>query len=270
MSQIAPKPLTREKESSIPNSAPETVSYSNDKPTLRGYLYRPDGSGPFPALLYNHGSAPGMLSNTAFQQIGPLFARHGWVLFAPYRRGQGLSEAAGPYIGDQIAAANKRGGIAEAAATMTRLLQTDHLEDQLAAVGWLKKQTYVVPKRIAVMGNSFGGIETVFGAERADYCAAIDASGGAQSWALAPELQNAMLNAVRNSRAPTFFFQAKNDYDLSPSAALAKAMLDVGKIAVVKVYPPYGTNAEEGHSFAYLGSSVWGADVFLFLNQHCN
>lgn len=120
------------------------------------------------------------------------------------------------------------------------------------------------------MGNSFGGIETVFGAERVAYCAAIDASGGAQSWALAPELQNAMLNAVRNAKTPIFFFQANNDYDLSPSTTLAKAMLDVGKIAVVKIYPPFGTTAEQGHSFAYLGSSTWSADVFLFLNQHCS
>src|SRR3977135_4651324 len=40
---------------------------------------------------------------------------------------------------------------------------------------------------------------------------------GAQSWAQSPELQSVMLRAVRNSKAPIFFFQAKNDYDLSPS-----------------------------------------------------
>jgi hypothetical protein len=30
----------------------------------------------------------------------------------------------------------------------------------------------------------------------------------------------------------------------------------------VKTYPPYGTSTSERHSFAYLGSTVWGDDVF--------
>jgi carboxymethylenebutenolidase len=75
-------------------------------------LYKPDGAGPFPAVVYNHGSAPGMLCQQAFEALGPIFVKRGWVFFGPYRRGQGLSAAAGPYIQDQIRAAEKRGGIA--------------------------------------------------------------------------------------------------------------------------------------------------------------
>jgi dienelactone hydrolase len=145
-----------------------------------------------------------MLSNQAFEALGPVFASRGWVFFAPYRRGQGLSASAGPYIGDQIAAAVKQGGIPAGAATMVRLLETDHLNDQLAALAWLAKQSFVEPTRIAVAGNSFGGVEVVLGAERGTYCAAVDASGGAESWAKAPELQTLMTRAVRNARAPIF------------------------------------------------------------------
>jgi carboxymethylenebutenolidase len=107
------------------------------------------------------------------------------------------------------------------------------------------------------------------GAEKADYCAAIDASGGAQSWAQSPELQERMIRAVKNARAPVFFFQAANDYDLAPSQKLAAAMKQTGRIAEVKIYPAYGQSAREGHSFAYLGSSMWADDVFRFLKQHC-
>jgi hypothetical protein len=85
------------------------------------------------------------------------------------------------------------------------LPETDHLADQLAALAWLRKQTFVEPKRIALVGNSFGGIEAVLGAERESYCAAIDASGGAQNWAQAPELRVQMTRAVQNSRAPFSF-----------------------------------------------------------------
>jgi dienelactone hydrolase len=98
----------------------------------------------------------------------------------------------------------KQGGIPAGAATMVRLLETDHLNDQLAALAWLAKQSFVEPTRIAVAGNSFGGVEVVLGAERGTYCAAVDASGGAESWAKAPELQTLMTRAVRNARAPIF------------------------------------------------------------------
>src|SRR5438093_13667088 len=106
---------------------PDTVTFQNGAITLHGLLYKPAGTGPFPAVLYNHGSAPGMLSNEAFEAIGPLYAAHGWVFFAPYRRGQGLSASAGPYISGEINAAVKTGGIRAAAETMVRLLETDHL-----------------------------------------------------------------------------------------------------------------------------------------------
>jgi carboxymethylenebutenolidase len=251
-------------------SVPETVTFPSGEITLHGVLYKPQGTGPFPSIIYNHGSAPGMMSEQAFAALGPVFANHGWVFFGPYRRGQGLSASAGPYIGDQIAAADKAGGTSAAAATMVRLLETDHLKDQLAALMWLQKQTFVQPNRIAVAGNSFGGIETVLGVERGGYCAGIDSAGGAQSWAQAPELQSLMTRAVRNAKAPIFFFQAANDFDLSPSKTLSAEMGEVGKTYKLKIYPSSGDSPQDGHSFGYFGSDVWAEDVFGFLNQYCS
>jgi dienelactone hydrolase len=211
-----------------------------------------------------------MLTSSAFEALGPVFASHGWVFFGPYRRGQGLSASAGPYIGDQIDAAERNGGASAAAATMVRLLETDHLDDQLAALAWLRQQDFVRPDRVAVAGNSFGGIEVVFGAERGKYCAAIDSAGGAQSWAEAPQLQSAMKNAVRTTNVPVFFFQAANDFDLAPSKVLSAEMKDAGKPFEVKIYSAYGKSAMDGHTFGYFGASVWAEDVFRFLNLHCH
>jgi len=295
-------------------AAPEIVSFQ-ENPTLRGVLYKPDGPGPFPGLIYNHGSAPGMLNQQAFDALGPLFASRGWVFFAPYRRGQGLSATAGPFIGDEIAAARNKGtwvallvtvpaslllfllvarkqrgwrrivwgvslgvvavfavylsGARAGAAAMVRLLDTEHLSDQLSAADWLQRQTFVEKHRIAVAGNSFGGIEAVLGAERTSYCAAIDASGGADSWASAPQLRVRMARSVRHSNAPIFFFQAENDYDLSPSRILSAEMQDAGKVFELKIYPAFGKSAADGHSFAWAGSAVWADDVLRFLDAHC-
>src|ERR1700692_216391 len=99
-------------------SGADDVAFPSGDITLHGVVYKPEGKGPFPAVVYNHGSAPGMLSKDAFEALGPAFARHGWVFFGPYRRGQGLSASAGPYIGDEITAAEKKGGISAGAATM--------------------------------------------------------------------------------------------------------------------------------------------------------
>ena len=250
--------------------AAEIVTFPSGEITLHGVLYRPEGTGPFPAVIYNHGSAPGMMSEQAFTALGPVFASHGWVFFGPYRRGQGLSASAGPYIGDQIAAAEKTGGVTAAAATMVRLLQTDHLDDQLAALAWLRKRGFIQPNRIAVAGNSFGGIETVLGIEQGGYCAGVDSAGGAQSWAEAPELQSLMTRAVRNAKAPIFFFQAANDFDLSPSKTLSAKMDEANKTYKLKIYPSHGDSPLDGHTFGYFGSDVWAEDVFGFLSQYCS
>jgi len=247
----------------------QEVAFSNGKLTLHGILYKPKGPGPFPAVLYNHGSSPGMVSNQASDLLGPLYANHGWVFFMPYRRGQGLSAASGSYIMDEVEKARKKGGTKALSATLIRLLKTDHLNDQLAALAWLKKENFVQSSHIAVAGNSFGGIETVLGAAKGTYCAAIDASGAAQSWNDVPELQAVMINAVELSKAPIFFFQAANDYNLSPSRVLSKAMRKVGKQYQVKIYPPFGSTAQEGHSFAYRGKAIWADDVFTFLKIQC-
>ena len=255
--------------SSAAASQPDTVAFNSGHKTLHGLLYKPPGKGPFPAVLYNHGASPGLLSNQAFEAIGPMFVARGWVFFAPYRRGQGLSSDAGPYIEDEIQTVRKRSGLKSAAAIMVRLLSTEQLQDQMAALAWLKRQAFVKPTQIAAMGNSFGGIETVLGVEQGGYCAGVDGSGGAESWDVAPALHNLMLNAARHAKAPILFFQAENDFSLKPSRALYEAMRASDKQAEIRIYPPYGTSHDDGHSFAYRGASIWIGDVVRFLEAHC-
>jgi dipeptidyl aminopeptidase/acylaminoacyl peptidase len=78
-----------------------------------------------------------------------------------------------------------------------------------------------------------------------------------------------MTHAVRNARAPVLFFQAENDFDLTPTSVLSAAMKAAGKESRVLIYPPSGTSARDGHSFAYRGSATWFEDVLQFLERHC-
>ena len=243
------------------------VAFPSGELTLNGVVYMPKGAGPFPAVLWNHGSWGDPM--VAFDHLAPTFTDSGWVFFGPFRRGQGLSSSAGPYIGDEIERAGQSGGVGAKAAKAVSLLTREHLDDQLAAFAWLKGQSYVLGKRIAVAGNSFGGIEAVLGAERVPYCAAVNGAGGSMSWAVAPELRDVMVRAAAASRSPMFLFQAENDFDLSPSRALAASIAAAGKRAELKIYPPYGNSPGEGHNFAWLGTDIWGADVLAFLRQYC-
>lgn len=247
----------------------EIVSFRSGGKMLHGLLYKPAGQGPFRTVLYNHGSAPGLLNNQAFALLGPLFTSRGWAFFAPYRRGQGLSADAGPYIGKEISSAYARGGLPSAAAAMVHLLETQQLQDQMAALAWLEKQPFTKGEPIAVMGNSFGGVETVLGASNSRYCAAIDAAGGAESWNKAPALRTLMLEGVRQSRIPILFIQARNDYTVAPSKVLYKAMRKAGKKSAIHIFPAYGTSADDGHSFAWRGGEVWASTVFPFLDKYC-
>jgi len=105
-----------------------------------------------------------MLSNEAFERWDRCLQNMGGCSLPvpPWTRTQ---RGSGSIHRDQIAKAVKDGGIHGGEETMIRLLETDHLNDQLAGLAWLQKQTFVQANRIAVAGNSFGGIETVLGAE---------------------------------------------------------------------------------------------------------
>jgi dienelactone hydrolase len=252
-----------------PSFTHQTIYFHEGDLTLGGELYVPKGDGPFPAVLFNHGSAGGMLSQQAAEALGPNFARKGWVFFMPYRRGQGLSAKAGPYIGDLIDAAEKEGGTPAGEKVMLDVLQHEHLDDQMAALQWLSAQPSVKPNQVAVMGVSFGGIEAVFGAERASYCATIDAAGGAQSWSEAPNLHTVMKASVRNAKSPIYFMQAENDFDLGPSKTLAAEMSAAKKEYELHIYPKFGKTTMNGHTFGYFGSAVWLDDALAFLSRHC-
>jgi carboxymethylenebutenolidase len=248
---------------------PEIVSFLSDGLTLYGVLYKPEGAGPFPAVLFNHGSGPGYTSDVLNQALGPRFVSRGWVFFAPWRRGQGLSEAAGSYIMDDIIAAWAAVGISAAAAVLVHRHETDQLDDQLAGLAWLRTAAFVARGRIAVAGHSFGGIQTVLGVERADYCAGIDMAGGAQSWRLNLQLQAVMTRAVLSARAPIFFFQAENDYDVAPTRVLSASMKQAGKPYQAKIYPPYGKGAGAGHGLPLRTDAAWFDDVIRFLENNC-
>jgi carboxymethylenebutenolidase len=240
--------------------APVEVTFSSGSLVLHGFLYKPEGQGPFPAVLWNHGSErrPGWLP-----EVAPLFLSKGYVFFIPHRRGHGRSP--GDYVMDLLERANQSGGPSARSRMLVELME-QHLQDQMAALAYLKGLPNVDPQRIAVAGCSFGGIQTVLMAEKGlGVRAAVDFAGAAQNWQHSQDLRARMIQAVQHSQMPIFFIQAKNDYDVSPSRDLAAAMEKSGKPRNLQIFPDFGKSNQDAHEFCVHGSEIWAPQVFSFL-----
>lgn len=236
---------------------PQLVSFRSGDLELRGFVFKPEGNGPFPAVLYNHGSEKLPGSKPA---IGNFFAANGYVLFIPHRRGQGRSP--GGYIMDalQSTPSTMRGQL------MVRLLEQQQ-QDLVSALDFLKGLQYVDARRIVVAGCSFGGILTVLAAERElGLRAAVPFAPAAMTWRDSTEIQERLITAVKRAVVPVFLIQAENDYNLSPTRELSREMEQAGKVHRAKIYPPYGETQSDGHGgFCGRGVAVWGSDVLSFL-----
>jgi len=220
------------------------VTFKSDGLTLVGFVFKPDGSGPFPGLIWNHGSEKSPGTMRQFDAVAAIFVPAGYVVFAPMRRGHGDSE--GPYVMDQL----RRGQDNHVAASLAvRLMEGEHLDDQLAGQAYAKRLPYVDPQRLVVAGCSFGGIQTLLAAERgAGYRAAAAISPGALSWNGNPLL-----------------IQPPKDASLEPSRVLGAELERRGKPNAVKVYPPDMPEDQQGHCFGGArGMHVWAQDVLAF------
>jgi dienelactone hydrolase len=238
--------MTREREpswageeSKSQGAEPELITFTSGEFVLKGFIWKPEGPGPFPAIVWNHGSEkfPGTVNS-----IAPYFVSRGYVFFVPHRRGQGRSP--GPYIMDQLNAA-------VSPAQRSRMLVALHevqLQDQLAALAYLRSLTDVDQNRLVVMGASFGGILTMLAVERrSGYRVAVSCSAAAQTWRESPHLRARLTAAASKATIPVFFLQAENDYDLtiarsaagsSPSTNKNARFEGLEELAVVVVGPP--------------------------------
>src|SRR6266571_975970 len=131
-----------------PAPAKERVAFKSGGLTLTGFLFKPDGPGPFPAIVWNHGSEKNPGGGPQFDGVAHVFVPHGYVVFAPIRRGHQMSE--GSYITDQIDRARQSGGARAAQELQVRLLETEQLDDQLAGLDYVKHLDYVDTARLTV------------------------------------------------------------------------------------------------------------------------
>src|SRR6266566_9602944 len=123
----------------VAQSNPQEVVFPSVGRQLHGFLWKPEGSGPFRAIVWNHGSEKLPGSQPA---LANFYTAHSYVFFVPHRRGQGRSP--GNYIQDLVAQTPP----GERARRMVELQQAA-VVDVIAGLNYLKSRPFVDPARIA-------------------------------------------------------------------------------------------------------------------------
>ncbi len=257
-------------------SPPSRIAVKSGNVTLEAWIWRPQGSGRFPAVLVNHGSGrtrEELERLGPYEQmagiIGPVFARHGYVLLYLFRRGVGPSTHAGKNAVDLLSEAAAAQGQNARNALQTKLLEGREMSDALAALARLRQLRYVDPHRVALIGHSFGGSLTVLMCEHEPSLrAAVIFSGAGYSWDRSADLRARLLQAVDHTSVPMFFIHAANDYSINPGKALDAELARLGKPHRLKIYPPVGQTADDGHDFPNNSIATWEPDVFAFLDPY--
>lgn len=261
---------------STQSMAPQVVEFSSGKLRLRAYLWKPAGTGPFPAVLFNHGSGgadadhtAGMPITQAANVLAPFFIKHGYAFLYPFRRGHGPSASQAPFMQDVLRREEQAKGKEARQHLQFVLLTTEQLDDVMAALAFLKTVPGIDSHRIAIAGNSFGGQLTLLAAERDKTVrAAVTFAAAAGSWERSPELRERLISAIHNTTAAIMLTHAENDFGTTAGSALAAELKRLHKPHVLKIYPPVGLTADDGHNMLYEDIPAWESDVFEFLDQH--
>jgi len=235
------------------------TSYPSDGRDLTGFYLQPDGAGPHPAVVFNHGSIG--LTDSAYAGIQALCSL-GYAVFAPVRRGH--NDEPGPYWLDQVPAP---WGSPEMGTQLVAALRAE-LIDVLAAVEWVTAQPAVDADRVAVAGSSFGAVLTVLAlGQPSRLRAGVSFAGPSMSWPDAPALQEELLAAAASGTVPMFLAQAFNDHSLEPTYAIGAALARHGRPHETRVYPAIGNLPITGHNIFGNGVDLWRTDVERFLTH---
>lgn len=246
----------------------EKVTFESDGLVLVGYLYHPEGTGPWPALIWNHGSEEDPEAGPQFDTVASAFLPEGYVVFAPVRRGHGESE--GEYIVNRIKLTARVQGRGAAGRLTAELLATEQFRDQLSGLVYVAKLPFVDSNRIVVAGCSFGGIETLLGAiDGVGYRAAVSISPGALSWDQNEPLRSLLTQTVKRIDIPVLLIQPAKDASLAPSRVLAAEAARSRKPLTAKVYPATGPEKEQSHCFGGAsGMHIWAEDAKAFFRAN--
>ena len=254
-------------------TVPLTVKgfFGGDKTVnLAATEYRPEGDGPFPAIVLSHGSPvnPGeRVGVTAkYPVVSGVFVKWGFVVLNPVRRGYGRTGGA----------FEEDAGRCESPFYVEAGLET--AKDIAAGVAYLRRQPYVDPDRIVLVGQSAGGWGSLAAASRGDLPirGVVNFAGGrggkhnnlANNNCAPDRLVTAAGTLGKTTKVLSLWLYTGNDQFFAPelSRRMYEAYAASGGPATYELLPVIGN---DGHQIISMknGAPLWRDKVEAFLRE---
>jgi dienelactone hydrolase len=227
---------------------------------LQTTIFRPNGPGPFPLLVINHGKEagePNRQPRDRFIHMATAFVKRGYAVMVPMR--QGFAESTGRYVdhGCNMTA----NGYGQA-------------NDVLDVIEFARSQKWVDDSRIVVAGQSYGGMATIALGTRAvpGVRGLINFAGGLRDdsnycdWR--SELVHAFADYGSSNRIDSLWMYGVNDSLFNPELArrMHAAFTRAGGRARLVEYGPFKRDAH-GMLASRDGQQVWWNEVEQFLKK---
>jgi dienelactone hydrolase len=219
--------------------------------TLDGYVVRPDRPGRFPLVIMTHGTPGGWddaffrniakRTPTAFNTPAVALAQRGYATLSIMRRGFGLS--GGSYSEELLRPCDYLAAERIAA------------DDIIVAMAAARREPWVDPDHILLLGHSTGGLTMLAVAERnpAGVVGVLNFDGGYHAMAKPDEacspdrLVGTVASLGRTARVPALWLYAENDRSYGPELAhrMIAAYTAGGAPARLQILPPFGTDGHD-------------------------
>jgi len=224
---------------------------------LETTVYKPDGDGPFPIAIVNHGKAFG---DTRFQGryrpavAARYFLQRGYAVVVPMR--QGFSKSGGHYIGGECNVESN--GRVQA-------------EDVKAVLDYVTAQPWADKDRIVVVGQSHGGWTTLaFGALNYPGVKGLVNFAGGLRQEMCPNWQQALAGGAasyaKETRLPSLWFYGDNDSFFSPETfhAMHEQYVAAGGNSRLVAFGKFGSDSHNLFSMRS-GTPLWQPELTKFL-----
>ncbi len=250
-------------------SIPVIVGGKPNGAHMVGTVYKPDGAGPFPFVVLNHGRAGTAVERAQtprwrYTVASRWLVKRGYAVFVATRRGYGDTGGSdvetnyncnNPWYKEPMAAG---------------------VESVLSVIEYAKAQPYVNRSRFVVMGQSVGGYLSVgvAAANPEGLVAAINFAGGhggrpdrdPGNPCAAEKLKQVFADAGKTSRVPALWVYTENDQYFGPAHTRDwhQAFISAGGKAEFRLLPPFD---KDGHTLFVRGAMIWQPLLTEFLDS---
>jgi len=227
---------------------------------LETTVFQPDGPGPYPLIVINHGKDPGrpsLQSRDRFYYMAAAFVRRGYAVMVPMR--QGFSHSGGRYR--------------DHGCDMTANGYTQ-AEDIRSTLDYARRQSWIDGQRMVVAGQSYGGLAAIaLGAgDVPGVRGLINFAGGLRDdsdrCAWRSQLVSAFAEYGSKARVPSLWMYGQNDSLFGPELAgrMHASYVQAGGKARLVEFPAFKRDAH-GMLASRDGEKVWLQDTERFLQE---